>query len=598
MKLEQYRSAMRLASSEIEYRNRVIRTLTTFNYQASRQTKPTAVLQLALTQALKTARSQVGAIILIDSETKNLTMGVHQGLTAEMVRILTGRQYDESAAVLMPHLVAGKGALLELGSASSVHENGLLTAANVSSLVSLPVQAGYELVGALLIGTHTQRKFTAADIHCLIAIAQGTAVALETLTLREKLWTTAESLLNWEDESEELGSTGFTSPLTLPPVQVKFGEIVTELGGTMGAIFLLENDAEKLVHMVADYGLSPLFTGKYGRFYQKDGIFPFTHLSKRNLLVNDICITQSARDIPLLVSFEEEGARSVFASLIDKGDHPDFVVVIAVDEAGDLTADDIDRALNQIRRLMPLLTDLPIAPVTLPIANTSTLDETMSSNASDADLERVLTAMIAAEEESEQYSADFAALNAIGDMLLRLNDNYPLTIYELIVKIQQTIPAKAAWLYLRDGDDGIQLKMKARAGLSQAFVEGRTTLAWGEGVEGEVAQSGEGVFIEDMEEITVSDLERELGAVAALPLRAPDEMGKKGKVNILGTLAIGMESPTLWKPRDVRLLTTIAQQMGMALGNGRLLQQIQASTDALADSNQLLHEIRHILNEI
>jgi len=91
MKLEQYRSAMRLASSEIEYRNRVIRTLTTFNYQASRQIKATAVLQLALTQALKTARSEVGAIILIDPETKNLTMGVHQGLTSEMVRILTGR---------------------------------------------------------------------------------------------------------------------------------------------------------------------------------------------------------------------------------------------------------------------------------------------------------------------------------------------------------------------------------------------------------------------------------------------------------------------------------------------------------------------------
>ncbi|RLC00974.1 MAG: hypothetical protein DRI57_31665, partial [Deltaproteobacteria bacterium] len=232
MKLEQYRSAMRLASSEIEYRNRVIRTLTTFNYQASRQTKITAVLQLALSQALKTARSEVGAIILIDPETKNLTMGVHQGLTPEMVRILTGRQYDESAAVLMPHLVAGKGALLELGSGSNINENALLAAADVSSLVSLPVQSGYDLVGALLVGTHTQRKFTAADVHCLIAIAQGTAVALESLNLREKLWATAESLLDWEEESDDLGPTGFTSPLLLAPLKVKFGEIVTKLGGS------------------------------------------------------------------------------------------------------------------------------------------------------------------------------------------------------------------------------------------------------------------------------------------------------------------------------------------------------------------------------
>ena len=585
MKLEQYRSAMRLASSEIEYRNRVIRTLTTFNYQASRQTKTTAVLQLALTQALKTARSEVGAIILIDPETKNLTMGVHQGLTAEMVRILTGRQYDESAAVLMPHLVAGKGALLELGSASNINENALLAAADVSSLVSLPVQSGYDLVGALLVGTHTQRKFTAADIHCLIAIAQGTAVALESLDLREKLWATAESLLDWEEEGDDLGPTGFTSPLTLPPLKVKFAEIVTKLGGTMGAIFILEDDEDELIHMVADYGLSPVFTGKYGRFYPHDNVFPFSQLSQRNLLVNDLRTAKSAKDIPLLVALEEEGARSVLASLMDKGDHPDIVVVIAVNASGNLTPDDIDDTLNGIRRLMPYLTDVPLAPVTLPIERTSALDKTLASGSSDADLERVLTAMISAEEESERYSADFAALNAIGEMLLRLTDDPALVLYELIVKVQETVPAKAAWLYLRE--DGDRLVLRARIGLSREFVEGRMTLAWGEGMEGQAAQSGEGVFIEDMELLDASDLERELGAMAVLPL-----LGIGG---VVGVLAVGMVSPTLWRPRQVRLLTTIGQQMGMAVENGRLSQQIQASTQSLTDSNQTLYEIRQLL---
>jgi len=590
MKLEQYRSAMRLASSEIEYRNRVIRTLTTFNYQASRQTKITAVLQLSLSQALKTARSEVGAIILIDPETKNLTMGVHQGLTPEMVRILTGRQYDESAAVLMPHLVAGKGALLELGSGSNINENALLAAADVSSLVSLPVQSGYDLVGALLVGTHTQRKFTAADVHCLIAIAQGTAVALESLNLREKLWATAESLLDWEEESDELGPTGFTSPLLLPPLKVKFGEIVTKLGGTMGVIFILENDEDKLIHMVADYGLSPVFTGKYGRFYQKDNAFPFAQLSDRNLLVDDISSAKAAKDIPLLVSLEEEGARSVLASLMNKGDHPDMVVVIAVNESGDLTPDDIDDALREIHRLMPYLTDAPLSPVTLPIASTAALDKTLTSGTSDADLERVLTAMISAEEESERYSTDFAVLNAIGELLLRLNDDPALVLYELIVKIREAVPAKAAWLYLRDGhqDDGDQLEMRAHVGLSREFVEGRTVLAWGEGVEGQAAQSGEGVFIEDMELIDASDLERELGSMAILPL-----LGAGG---VVGVLAVGMDSRTQWRPRQVRLLTTISQQMGMAVENGRLSQQIQSSLQSLADSNQTLYEIRQLLD--
>ncbi len=280
--------------------------------------------------------------------------------------------------------------------------------------------------------------------------------------------------------------------------------------------------------------------------------------------------------------------------MIDKGDHPDLVVVIAVNESGDLTPDDIEHALNQIRRLMPFLTDVPIASVTLPITRTSALDETLTGTASDTDLERVLTAMISAEEESERYSADFAALNVIGDMLLRLNDDPALVSYELIVKIRETIPAKAAWLYLRD-DDNERLIMQARVGLSREFVEGRTTLAWGDGVEGEVAQSGEGMFIEDMEMVAVSDLERELGAVAVLPLLAPNEMGEKESRIVVGTLAVGMESSMMWRPRDVRLLTTMAQQMGMAVGNGRLSQQIQFSLQSLTDNNQTLYEIRQLL---
>jgi GAF domain-containing protein len=274
---------------------------------------------------------------------------------------------------------------------------------------------------------------------------------------------------------------------------------------------------------------------------------------------------------------------------MDKGDHPDMVVVIAVNESGDLTLDDIDDTLREVHRLMPYLTDVPLAPVTLPITRTIALEKTLSSGASDADLERVLTAMISAEEESERYSADFAALNAIGDMLLRLNDDPALVLYELIVKIRETIAAKAAWLYLPTGhQDGDQLEMRARVGLSRAFVEGRTTLAWGEGIEGQVAQAGEGVFIEDMESIDASALERELGAIAALPL--------VGAGGVVGVLAVGMESPMFWRPRHVRLLTAISQQVGMVVENGRLSQEIQSSMQSLADNSQTLHEIRQLLN--
>jgi len=65
---------------------------------------------------------------------------------------------------------------------------------------------------------------------------------------------------------------------------------------------------------------------------------------------------------------------------------------------------------------------------------------------------------------------------------------------------------------------------------------------------------------------------------------------------VVGVLAVGMDSPTRWLPRQVRLLTTISQQVGMAVENGRLSQQIQASTESLADNNQTLYEIRQLLD--
>src|SRR5690606_6566684 len=113
-RLEQYRGAIRLASAEVQQRNRGIVALTNFAYQGGRLATPTALLRLALAQALAVVDAPVGAIVLINPETKELTLGVHKGVTVDLKNILTGHQLDNGAMTLMPHLVAGKGALVEL----------------------------------------------------------------------------------------------------------------------------------------------------------------------------------------------------------------------------------------------------------------------------------------------------------------------------------------------------------------------------------------------------------------------------------------------------------------------------------------------------
>lgn len=223
-RLERYQAALRLADVEIKRRNRSIIALTTFAYQASHTGNPTDLLKMALVQALETADAPVGAILLIDAETKELTLGVHKGLTPELMRILTGQELGSGATALMPHLVAGAGALLENDSSDDEAEQLLLRASQISSLVSLSLQIGPRLIGALLVGIKGKRHFTPAELCFMMALSQETAVAMEGLRLREGLWVTAETLLGGgasielqEVEEIEL-DVEVTTPLGLPEI--------------------------------------------------------------------------------------------------------------------------------------------------------------------------------------------------------------------------------------------------------------------------------------------------------------------------------------------------------------------------------------------
>jgi GAF domain-containing protein len=194
--LARYQSALRLANVEIERRSRGAIALTTFIHQAGQAATPADLLKLALIQALQMIGAPMGAIVLIEPETKTLSLGVHKGVSPELNDILTGQQLENGATALMPHLVAGSGALLEYQPTDDETERLLLTNSHLTSLVSLPLQLGSKLLGALLVGFHQEdRSFTPAELHFLMTLSQETAIALENLHLRDGVWHTAETLL-------------------------------------------------------------------------------------------------------------------------------------------------------------------------------------------------------------------------------------------------------------------------------------------------------------------------------------------------------------------------------------------------------------------
>lgn len=219
MRLERYRAALRLANTEIERRTQVILALTTFTYQASRSPTLTGLLKLALLQALKTTHTTTGAIVLIDKDTKELTLGVHKGLTPDLSKILTGQQLGQGAVALMPHLTAGSGALLEAQTSSDKQEKRLLNVSQLTSLVSLPLQLGPRLVGAMLVGLQEDKTFTPAELCFLMALSQELAIALESVQLRDGLWVTAEALLGGTTggiDLKEIDETELTVTISTP----------------------------------------------------------------------------------------------------------------------------------------------------------------------------------------------------------------------------------------------------------------------------------------------------------------------------------------------------------------------------------------------
>ncbi len=227
-RLERYRAALRLVGVDIERRNRNILALTTFTYQAGRIADPTALLKLALVHALETIGAPVGAILLIDAETKELILGVQRGLSPRLNRILTGQELASGASTLMPHLVSGNGALLEYETADEEEEQMLLAVGHLTSLVSLPLKLGPRLMGALLVGLQGQVAFTSAELRFLLAVSQATAIALDSLNLREGIWNIAETLLGSEKGKARLQNLAdmhlaldeFTPPMPfeLPPL--------------------------------------------------------------------------------------------------------------------------------------------------------------------------------------------------------------------------------------------------------------------------------------------------------------------------------------------------------------------------------------------
>jgi two-component system NtrC family sensor kinase len=170
-------------------------------------------------------------------------------------------------------------------------------------------------------------------------------------------------------------------------------------------------------------------------------------------------------------------------------------------------------------------------------------------------------------EESRLHTRRLATLNALTTTIVRAGQNGPATATAL-EQLRDLIGAKAAWLRLMNGQ---RLTIFQQIGLSPQFLDERTSVKLDDGAEHIPSATRPRVLAG-----------RELGD-QALPIFRREKLNQiisvavPGKKALVGNLILGNRRTKSYSPEELDFLVTCAQQLGLALENLHLVEEILRS---------------------
>jgi signal transduction histidine kinase len=144
-----------------------------------------AILGVGLDSALDIMNGNIGEILLIDEQTRNLTRHVHRGLSKEFVeniRLSLGEGINGGVAQ------SGKAVMLEDISADPrLAHRELVLAEGLKAFICVPLRAREVVLGVLNVASRIPRHFTTNDMHLLYAIGDQLGIAIEHARLYDRL---------------------------------------------------------------------------------------------------------------------------------------------------------------------------------------------------------------------------------------------------------------------------------------------------------------------------------------------------------------------------------------------------------------------------
>ena len=169
--------------------------------------------------------------------------------------------------------------------------------------------------------------------------------------------------------------------------------------------------------------------------------------------------------------------------------------------------------------------------------------------------------------ELERRNIELAALNVIATTVTRSLD-LEQVLKTTLDQALNVVAMDGGWAQLLD-EEGTHLSLLAHRGVPSTMLQVIEAAAPGERLVGEAVQSGQPIIVEAVPEHpspAASSFGEGMGAFAAIPLMAKDR--------IHGVLSLFSLRPRRMGPWERQLLTAIGHQVGIAIENIRLFEQV------------------------
>ncbi len=174
------------------------------------------------------------------------------------------------------------------------------------------------------------------------------------------------------------------------------------------------------------------------------------------------------------------------------------------------------------------------------------------------------------EQRVEHRTRELSVLNAIATVVSR-----SLEIEEILSNaLEKTLDLmgiEAGGIYLLDGESGL-LSIASYRGFSESFSSEIDQLRVGEGFSGQVAERGEPLIVDDISadpRLTRSIAKEEgFHSFASFPLQS--------RRTVVGTLFVITRQHRAFPPQEIELLTSIGNQIGVAVENARLYEDVKS----------------------